>query len=156
MVLNRQRAVRLSIRDLNGFLSRAQRKLRIPRGALTVCLVSNSQIARWNRDFRGKKGPTDVLSFPIEGEKHEPRFKRGRNRPRKFRFRTFPVCYLGDIAIAPAVARKNALRAGGRLDHELRVLILHGILHLVGYDHETDTGQMERREKRLRSELGLS
>jgi probable rRNA maturation factor len=156
MVLNRQRAVRVSIRDLNGFLLRAQRKLRIPSGAITVCLVNNSQIARWNRDFRGKKGPTDVLSFPIEGEKHKPRLKRRRNRPKKFLSRTFPVSYLGDIAIAPGVARKSALRSGGRVERELRVLILHGILHLVGYDHETDTGQMERREKRLQGELGLS
>jgi len=63
--------------------------------------------------------------------------------------------YLGDIAIAPAVARRNALRFGRSFDHELRILILHGILHLLGYDHESDSGQMDRRENRLRRALGL-
>jgi probable rRNA maturation factor len=60
--------------------------------------------------------------------------------------------YLGDIAIAPAVARGNARRFGRSLDEEMRILILHGVLHLMGYDHETDSGQMERFERRLRRE----
>lgn len=64
--------------------------------------------------------------------------------------------YLGDIAIAPAVARRNARLDGRTLDQELRILILHGILHLMGYDHETDTGQMDRREKRLRRSLRIA
>ena len=64
--------------------------------------------------------------------------------------------YLGDIAIAPAVARRNARRFGRTFDDEMRILILHGMLHLMGYDHETDTGQMDRREKRLRRALGLA
>jgi probable rRNA maturation factor len=63
--------------------------------------------------------------------------------------------YLGDIAIAPEVARRNAASLGRKFADELRILILHGILHLIGYDHETDTGQMERRERRLRRALGL-
>jgi probable rRNA maturation factor len=63
---------------------------------------------------------------------------------------------LGDIAIAPAVARRNALRFGRSFDQEMRMLILHGLLHLMGYDHESDSGQMERRENRLRRELGLA
>ena len=63
--------------------------------------------------------------------------------------------YLGDIAICPAVARRNARGLGRTLDNEMRILILHGILHLMGYDHETDTGQMERRERRLRRALGV-
>jgi len=64
--------------------------------------------------------------------------------------------YLGDIAIAPAVARQNARRLGRGFGCEMRVLILHGLLHLMGYDHETDTGQMERRERSLRRQLGLA
>ncbi len=64
--------------------------------------------------------------------------------------------YLGDIAIAPAVARRNARRFGRTFDDEMRILILHGILHLMGYDHETDTGEMDRREQRLRRALGLA
>jgi rRNA maturation RNase YbeY len=64
--------------------------------------------------------------------------------------------YLGDVAIAPAVARRNARLSGRSLDGEMKVLILHGVLHLLGYDHETDHGQMERRERRLRRHLGMS
>jgi probable rRNA maturation factor len=64
--------------------------------------------------------------------------------------------YLGDIAIAPAVARANAKELGRTFNVEMRILILHGILHLMGYDHETDDGQMERREMRLRRALGLA
>lgn len=63
--------------------------------------------------------------------------------------------YLGDIAIAPAVARRNARRFARTLDGELKILILHGVLHLLGYDHETDQGQMDRVEARLRRRLGL-
>ena len=63
--------------------------------------------------------------------------------------------YLGDIAIAPEIARGNAEAFGRTFGDEMRILILHGILHLMGYDHETDTGPMERREKRLRRTLGL-
>ena len=63
--------------------------------------------------------------------------------------------YIGDIAIAPAVAKRNASRFGRSFDDEMRILILHGILHLMGYDHEADDGQMERRENKLRRELRL-
>jgi len=66
-----------------------------------------------------------------------------------------PDSYIGDIAIAPAVARRNARRFGRSFEDEMRILILHGILHLMGYDHETDDGQMDRREQRLRRALGL-
>ena len=64
--------------------------------------------------------------------------------------------YWGDIAIAPAIARQNARRFGRDFNDEMRILILHGILHLMGYDHETDNGQMDRREMRLRRQLGLA
>ena len=69
---------------------------------------------------------------------------------------TSSTSYLGDIAIAPVVARENARRFGRTLNDELRILILHGMLHLMGYDHETDNGEMERREQRLRRTLGLA
>ena len=67
-----------------------------------------------------------------------------------------PAGYLGDIAIAPAVAKRNARRFGRKFADEMRILILHGILHLMGYDHESDEGQMERRENRLRRELRIT
>jgi probable rRNA maturation factor len=165
MILNRQRGVRVSVRPLEKFLSRAGHALGIPADALTVALVSNAEIARWNRAYRGKNRPTDVLSFPADGahRKQKKQAARGRVSPRKgarsFRSPSsaaIPAGYLGDIAIAPAVARSNSRRFGRTFSAEMRILILHGMLHLMGYDHETDNGQMDRRERRLRRELGLA
>ena len=161
MVLNRQRRVRVSINDLEQFLARARRALRLAPDSLTVCLVTNAEIARWNRAYRGKPKPTDVLSFP-SAEKRPRRGKRHDSGLHRRRFSTSSApsppsaSYLGDIAIAPDVARRNARRFGRTFDEEMRILILHGILHLMGYDHETDAGQMDRREQRLRRALGLA
>jgi probable rRNA maturation factor len=148
MILNRQRSVRVPAKELNHFLSRAQRALRLPSESVGVCLVTNSEMARWNRAYRRKTGPTDVLSFRARAadEKGKRFFTPGANS----------ASYLGDIAIAPAVARRNAARFGRRFSEEMRILILHGMLHLMGYDHETDNGQMDRRERRLRRVLGLA
>jgi probable rRNA maturation factor len=150
MILNRQRQVRVSVAGLEKFLARAGRALRLPPRSFTVCLVTNSEIARWNRAYRGKPRPTDVLSFPSEESN-------GASRPKskKTLKKTLPAPYIGDIAIAPGVARRNAERFGRTFDDEMRILMLHGMLHLMGYDHETDTGQMDRRERRLRRQLGL-
>lgn len=104
-------------------------------------------MARWNRAYRGKRGPTDVLSFRARAA--------DRKGNRFFKPDGYSASYLGDIAIAPAVARRNAARFGRTFSQEMRILILHGMLHLVGYDHETDNGQMDRREQRLRRSLGL-
>ncbi|HXN27876.1 MAG TPA: rRNA maturation RNase YbeY [Candidatus Acidoferrales bacterium] len=173
MILNQQRRVRVSISGLEKFLAAARKRLRLPPRSLTVALVSDAQIARWNRAYRGKNRPTDVLSFPADGSQAEPATSRKQHQPRPARgtrARRHSAAraaaasaaapenlpgYLGDIAIAPAVARRNALRLGRAFDHEMRILILHGILHLLGYDHETDSGEMDRRENRLRRELGL-
>lgn len=142
--------LRVPVRQLEEFVSRARRTLRLPSGSLTVCFVTNAAIAAWNRAYRHKSGPTDVLSFPAgESASHIP----GKLPARIARLKN---AYLGDIAIAPAVARRNALRFGRTFSQELRILILHGMLHLVGYDHETDTGQMDRRERQLRRRLGLA
>jgi probable rRNA maturation factor len=159
MILNRQRRIRVPSKKLEKFLARAQREVRLPAGSLTVCLVTNAEIARWNRSYRGKHGPTDVLSFPVNAGN-----TRQRTRSNGFFFASpasGPVSaareeYIGDIAIAPAVARRNARRFGRTFDDEMRTLILHGMLHLMGYDHETDRGQMDRRERRLRRTLGLA
>jgi probable rRNA maturation factor len=151
MIVNRQCRVRIPVQDLNRFLASAQKRLRVPNGALTVALVSDLEMKRWNRAYRGKNRPTDVLSFPLENS-HRAATKSSRrpSPPRRAK-----DLYLGDIAIAPAVARKNAARFGRTFSAEMRILILHGILHLMGYDHETDQGQMERREGLLRRDLGL-
>jgi probable rRNA maturation factor len=137
MIINRQRAVRVSAPPLRRFLARVRGELRLRPHCLTVCLVDNPEMARLNHAYRGKRGPTDVLSFPAQD--------RASRR----------AAYLGDIAISPAVARRNARLYRRTLPDELRILILHGVLHLLGYDHETDNGRMDRRESRLRRRLGL-
>src|SRR5580658_6278982 len=82
MILNRQRDVRVSVRELGEFLSRARRAPCLPADAVTVCLVTNSEIARWNRAYRGKMGPTDVLSFPVEQMQRRRRNQRRQRSPR--------------------------------------------------------------------------
>jgi probable rRNA maturation factor len=158
MIVNQQTRISVPFRELEKFLARAQRRLRLPKDALTVCFVSDSQMARWNRAYRGKSGPTDVLSFPTDGSQSARNASKQTKRQwnRVFAAPTGgSEKYLGDIAIAPAVAKRNARRFGRTFRDEMRILILHGILHLMGYDHEADDGQMDRREKRLRRELGL-
>ena len=172
LILNRQRRVKLSISDLERFLVRARRALRLPRDSFGVCLVTEAEIEKWNRLYRGKARHTDVLSFPAAGanlgaspanlsskRKKAPGKITGRSSDKFF----VPPAessasgdYLGDVAIAPAVARRNARRFKRTLEDEMRILMLHGMLHLMGYDHEADAGQMERREKRLRRALGLA
>ena len=102
------------------------------RGAMTVAIVSDARVRALNRRFRRKDKATDVLSFPSE--------ERG---------------YLGDVVISSGVAARQARAAGHSLATELRVLALHGLLHLLGYDHERDDGQMARLERRLRRQGGL-
>ena len=139
------------MQGLERFFVRAMKEVRLPDDAAAVCLVTNAQIAKWNAAYRGRKKPTDVLSFPAEEESPEQAKTRTKSHTKKKR-----SAYLGDVAIAPAVARENARLYGRTLDQEMRILILHGILHLMGYDHETDNGQMERRERRLRRSLGIA
>jgi probable rRNA maturation factor len=165
MILNRQREIRVSLAELERFAARASDMLGISADALAICLVDLTQMARWNRAYRGKNGPTDVLSFPttVRDPKSTPQSMRRLPRrsqlsptsTKAFTTAGFAKSYLGDIAIAPAVARANARRFGRTLDEEMRILILHGMLHLMGYDHETDSGQMDRREQQLRVKLGL-
>ena len=102
------------------------------RGTVTVAIVSDARVRVLNRQYRRKDKATDVLSFP-SGE-------RG---------------YLGDVVIAAGVAARQAHEAGHTFATELRVLALHGLLHLLGYDHERDDGRMARLERRLRRRGGL-
>ena len=164
MILNRQRAVRLARRPLESFLRRAQEEVGFQGAGVTVCLVSDAEIARLNETFRKKKGPTDVLSFPAvarrgpqrlaslvrSGQGKRPASEGGPHKKNK------AGEYLGDIAISPTTARRYAKKNGRKLSSELRVLILHGVLHLLGYDHETDRGEMDRVERKLRKRLGLA
>jgi probable rRNA maturation factor len=137
-VVNRQRARWVDTARLRSFLVRVVRLFPPPAGAseLAVCLVSDRRMRDLNRRFRGKDATTDVLSFPC-GERPSPA---GR-------------CVLGDVALSVPVARSQARAAGHSLDRELRLLALHGYLHLLGYDHERDDGRMRRIERRLRRRL---
>ena len=102
------------------------------RGAVTVAIVPDGRVRRLNRTYRREDAPTDVLSFAPEESG-----------------------YLGDIVIGAGVAGRQARAAGHSLQTELRVLALHGLLHLLGYDHDRDDGRMARVEARLRRRGGL-
>ena len=149
MILNGQRTVRVARRPLELFLRRVQNELSLVETDVTIRLVSDVEIARMNEAFRKKKGPTDVLSFPAAVRRRPVRIRRAGRR-------LAISGDLGDIAISPATAQRNAKRLGRTLPSELRILILHGVLHLLGYDHEADHGEMDRTEQRLRRRLGLA
>lgn len=164
MILNRQRVVLVQRQPLEKFLHRIQDQLGLHDSEVAVCLVGDREMARLNEKYRGKKGPTDVLSFPAKPHRRiarGPRLSRkksgGGQRGAGVRRGDLRKehAYLGDIAIAPETARRYAKKDGRSLASELRVLILHGVLHLLGYDHETDTGQMDRLEQKLRRRFGL-
>ena len=127
-VFNRQRGVLVETRRLEEFLGRLARRLGITAEFSTV-LVSDRGIRRYNRRYRGVPEPTDVLAFPMGEES-----------------------YLGDILISVETADRQRR---GILQTELKVLALHGVLHLMGYDHEVDSGEMESMESQLRREFQL-
>ena len=112
------------------------------RGSVNVAVVPDRQVRTLNHTYRKKDYATDVLSFPAGDTP-------GVAAPES------AGTYLGDIVIARGVAKKQARAAGHAERTELRVLALHGLLHLLGYDHETDHGEMARLERRLRRKGGL-
>jgi probable rRNA maturation factor len=134
---------------LASFCERVQRELGFPEESVTVCFVSDPAIARMNRKFRDKQGPTDVLSFPAHRSRAHGARSLLRTRP------TRSDHYVGDIVISPETARRYARRRSHGLTSELRVLILHGMIHLAGFDHENDSGEMMQLERHLRRRLGL-
>ena len=126
---------------LSPTLARFARKLEttVAHGCPFDCLITtDSELRRLNREFRGNDVATDVLSFPAG------QVPNGGGSER-----------LGDLAISAARARAQAREFGHTLEHEIQILMLHGLLHLLGLDHETDTGRMARAEKRWRKRLGL-
>ena len=110
-----------------------------PMAELSVLLIDTAAMEQLHIQWMDEPGPTDVLSFPANGAKP----KRG-------------AANIGDIAISPQTARRNARRYARSAPAELRILILHGMLHLAGFDHETDHGEMDRKERRLRGQLGVA
>lgn len=116
------------------------------RGDVSIAVVSDRRMRALNRQFRGKDAVTDVLSFPA---RTPGSFSPGADTKMN------PASFLGDIVIAAGVAARQAREAGHPVSTELRVLALHGLLHLLGYDHDTDGGKMARAEARLRKKAGL-
>jgi len=106
-----------------------------------ILIAGDVELRRLNRDFRGQDYTTDVLSFP--------------SQPRRGAFRAGSGAFLGDIAISLGRARAQAREFGHTIEREVQILMLHGVLHLMGHDHESDSGAMARAEKRWRAKLGL-
>jgi len=134
LVILRKRVAGLSETVLARFARRASHAARL-RGAVNVLVTGSRELRALNSRFRGEDKPTDVLSFP-------------------------PVLgladgFAGDVAISADIAAQNARRLGHSAAEEIKILVLHGVLHLAGYDHEHDHGEMARQEKRLRSFLNL-
>jgi len=138
-VINRQR-IRKIDKDRVVELSRAALD-RIGRteAVLTVTFIRDRAMRRLNRDYRGIDGPTDVLSFAYHEEEEAPEYDE--------------TNHIGDVVISVETAGRYARELGLSFDREIEFLVIHGALHLAGYDHETDDGQMNRLERRLRKEL---
>lgn len=123
---------RLSRRTVHSFARKLETQ--VTRGRSFTCLITNdAELRRLNRTFRQKDAPTDVLSFPSES----------------------PTVFLGELAISIHRARAQAAEFGHPLSTEIEILMLHGVLHLLGMDHERDQGEMSRAEKKWRIKLGL-
>ncbi|MGA2117236.1 MAG: rRNA maturation RNase YbeY [Bryobacteraceae bacterium] len=147
----RRRQPNLDCASVLRFARRLQRE--VAKGKPFDCLVAgDAELRRLNREFRGKDYATDVLSFPIAGGLAASRGKSGTRTSRADQG-VRPT--LGDIAVSLARARAQARAFGHTTESEIRILILHGLLHLLGMDHETDGGRMARAEARWRVRLGL-
>jgi rRNA maturation RNase YbeY len=144
---NCQGKVRLELGVFEGFLRRVRREMGLATDAVFVRFVTDREMARLNGTYRKKAKTTDVLSFPSEERRKPAGLRRLKAVRRKF---------LGDVAISPVVARRNAQLFERTLEEEICVLMLHGALHLLGYDHEADRGEMERVEMKLRRRLRLT
>ena len=134
MVIIQERVAGLNAAALTKFVARARAAVGL-RGKVSVLVTSSRELQALNRRFRGKNKPTDVLSFPAM-----PGLLRG---------------FAGDVAISAEIATRNARQLGHTVAEEVKILTLHAVLHLAGYDHELDDGQMEGKEARLRTALGL-
>jgi len=131
-VVNRQRRLQLDMEAWSNFATSALNAIGKSESSATIAFVSDKRIRELNRQFRGIDKATDVLSFPAEEDLN-----------------------LGDVAVSVETAATQARENGLTLDHEIAQLILHGLLHLCGYDHETDKGEMNRLELKLRRKLDI-
>ena len=139
VVINRQRASKINAKHWRDFAEQALRAIDSTKQSVTVVFVSDPAIKKLNKQFRGKNYATDVLSFPTQAEDFEHDNQ----------------SHLGEVVISVERAATQAKENGLTFSNEVEQLILHGLLHLSGYDHETDNGEMNRLELRLRKKLGI-
>ncbi|PYV53750.1 MAG: rRNA maturation RNase YbeY [Acidobacteria bacterium] len=132
-IIVKRRVPGLGRRELTAFVAAACRAARL-RGMVTLMVTDNRELRALNLRFKGADRATDVLSFPA------PVFVRG---------------FAGDVAVSVEIAAKNARLLGHSVSEEIRILVLHGVLHLAGYDHDTDNGEMASRELLMRKRLSL-
>jgi probable rRNA maturation factor len=137
LVIARKRIAGLSSASLERFVLRARRAVRL-RGTVDVLIAGSRELRGLNRRFRGKDRATDVLSFPSPSNVD----------PGK--------CFAGEVAISLDIAKINARKLGHPVGEEIKILLLHGILHLAGFDHDRDDGEMALEEIRLRRQLKLA
>lgn len=138
MIVNLQRKLKIDAKLFEPFAVELKATLETARKEFSVAFVSDRRMKELNKLFRSKDDTTDVLSFPHEPDEFDP----DKNN-------------LGDIVISIEQAAKQAEENGLTLELEIKQLILHGVLHLCGYDHETDDGEMNARELELRDKLGI-
>jgi probable rRNA maturation factor len=138
-VINRQRGRKINSKPWQDFGTKALEAMGAEKSDATIVFVSDDAIRKLNRQFRGKNHATDVLSFPSQPEAFEVESEK----------------QLGEVVISVQRAQAQARRNGLSFSIEVRQLILHGLLHLSGYDHETDEGEMNRLELKLRKRLGI-
>src|SRR5256885_1791588 len=136
-IINRQRARKTNAKECRKFTERALAAIRSESRDVSIVFVSDTAIRRLNQQFRKKDYATDVLSFPNEAEPFEDKTS------------------LGEIVISVDRAVVQAKENGLSFTNEIEQLVLHGLLHLCGYDHETDNGEMNRLELKLRKKLGI-
>lgn len=145
-IVNRQRLIAVDARVIRDLAIQvlnvaAPSKGISPHASLSVAFVRDPAIRKLNRDYRGKNRETDVLSFPAgRDEQPDPEGPHGKE-------------YIGDVVISTDTAARQADEAAISIEREIQELVLHGVLHLCGYDHESDRGQMNRLELRLRRKL---
>lgn len=138
-VINLQKDLTIDCAQMRSFAENAAVATSEAAGRhFTVAFISDERMKQLNELFRGKDTTTDVLSFPHEPDDFDP-----------------DKDNIGDIVVSAQQAQKQAVENGLTFDGEIRQLILHGLLHLCGYDHETDDGEMNKRELALRETLGV-
>jgi len=157
-IINNQRKIRFEIKPLENFVKTLGLKvIETKEKDFAVAFISDRKMRQFNKQFRGKNSTTDVLSFPYEADEFESETDAFTREDASDDLAPEGVthAFLGDIVISAEQAERQAKENGLTLENEIKQLILHGLLHLCSYDHETDNGEMNARELELRENLGI-